>query len=147
MEEKKDGKIIAEGTITELKKIADGKVTIIVTKEEIPDISFFTNTRDGKPQFEFLQVGKKYKFEYYMQEKDGKTYFNLLNATEVDGFVSSNSYTRQEASNGDKIIRQSVLKVAVEIVATKYKNNLTENIDLTDETIQIAELLEKWVQR
>lgn len=81
-----DNKIVCEGLVTDLKQVADGKVTILVTKEaDIPDISFFTRSYDGTPQFENLKKGKKYELTYYKQEKDGKEYFNLVNAVEVLG--------------------------------------------------------------
>jgi len=148
-----DNRIVIEGTIIELKKVADGKVTIIMTEEsEIPDISFFSNSYEGKPQFEFLKVGNKYKIEYYEKQTDGKTYMNLLNATPLDSpqgqqtIPTANTYKPDVISKDRIIVRQSSLKVASDILKIKYNVTLPHT-GFDEEIYELAEKYEKWVFR
>jgi hypothetical protein len=145
MVEIKGNKHEAVGTIVNLKQVADGKVTIIVTKEEeIPDISFFTRSYDGKPQYEELKEGNKYKLIWYVKDN----YNNLLSAEilEEGNFVKSNEYKPEVPDKDRRISRLAVLNTSTEITKLKYQNKLIEK-DIVSEIVELAEELEKWVYR
>ena len=144
MEEVK--RFIKEGTITELRKISDGKVTMVITKEkEIPDISFFTKNLKGEPLFSILEVGKRYVLTYV----NNNGYFNLVQAKLADTQPSAEVTEQIKENLVDKdrrITRMACLNTAAKIIEIKYQNRLNEN-DTLAETIEVAKELEKWVYR
>jgi len=129
--------------IIELKKVADGKVTIIVTDDErTPNISFFTQTFDGVPLYDYLKVGQKCKITYYKKDE----YFNLLHAEvlEQKEYPKTIQLTKEPSTN-DMIIRQSSVKASADIINTKYLNKSVEGQDLTKETIESARIIEGYI--
>jgi hypothetical protein len=142
------------GKITSIKRLE--KVTLLNFEGDVPTISFFTRDYDGNTQFDWLEEGEEYKFIYY---KNGQ-YYNLLdvlnpNGTKItEGYKTINknqkklqsSYKKEEADRQTKIIRQSAIKSAVDLVIAENQHDIN-NKDLTEQVIQKAEVFEKWVNR
>jgi len=106
-----------------------------------------------------LKLNKTY--ELNVEEKDGEyqgqpiTYRNLITSKLLedgiakihDEFQQANQVKKEPISNNTSIVRQSSLKVAIEIIKLRYQNKLVENQDTTQETLEEAEIFEKWCNR
>ena len=96
------------------------------------------------------------EWEEKQREYEGKpvVYRNLTMAIESKDTIGkpiyemkpANEFKKEEPTKDVLIIRQSVLKVAAELVATQYRHESSKN-DLTQECIDCATILEKWVLR